>query len=421
MAALAPAFLTWKMGLTSRSYPPTGLPCVHRAWRGSLLGAPLPGRRRAPAAPPPPPAAAGAGRSAGANRESAAGRARRGLAAHRRCDADRGAEPPGRDGQVRPLRTRAGAGSRHLASPRRRHRQLFTASRARASRPGRPPAARGLTLLEVLVVVPRLVLLQLELLHQVLRQHLGRFSRGQRPPPPPSRLSRCPGRSAGPSALSQSRPRAGRAAAPPVQSRRVRLARPNRPNRRSPARAPQPERTRPLSRSPAQRGTWAEPRATGDSNPRRRLGQSRAGSWPSGGDGVQPLLTAGPRVARSQGQAANRNSEGNKEGGERRRGAAWAPPSSLPPVAAGPARARGVEAAASAAPAVGVRPAGQRANDQAAWAGGRESGLQRGCCGGASLVRAGVRRCREPKVTVRVPVGPPAFGRPESLSSVRGN
>ena len=138
------------------------------------------------------------------------------------------------------------------------------------------------------MVVPRLVLFHLKLLHQVFRQHLGRLFQGQRPPPPPARLSRCPGLSAGPSALSQSRPLAGPAAAAQVPPRRpttatrrrcrsgaARSARrgpasrlaprcPTTPTASAPARAHQPAFQAGSSRrSRAQRGTSAEPSQTG--------------------------------------------------------------------------------------------------------------------------------------------------------------
>lgn len=61
------------------------------------------------------------------------------------------------------------------------------------------------------------------------------------------------------------------------------------------------------SRSPTQRGTLAKalPGPGSDSNPRRHVGQSRAGHRPSGSDAVQSRLTAVPAVrpgswARSQ-------------------------------------------------------------------------------------------------------------------------
>lgn len=218
-------------------------------------------------------------------------------------------------------------------------------------RPGQAlPGDRALTLLEVLVVVPRLVLLHLKLLHQVFRQHLGRLFRGQRPPPPPARLSRCPGLSAGPSALGQSRPRAGRAAAlalprsPTTASRRCRrgaarsaslgpafrlASRSSKsPNGQRPgASAPAGAQSRLLTPQPGP--TWhfgrTLPDLGCDSNPRRRLSQSREGCRPSGSDIVQSRLTAVPRFAGFQGQAANGNSGGNKEGGKRGRGAAEGP------------------------------------------------------------------------------------------------
>lgn len=76
------------------------------------------------------------------------------------------------------------------------------------------------------MVVPRLILLHLKLLHQAVRQHLRGLFRGQRPPPPPpSRLSRCPGLFPGPAAFSQSRPRAGRAAAQALSRRLLTVTR----------------------------------------------------------------------------------------------------------------------------------------------------------------------------------------------------
>lgn len=62
-----------------------------------------------------------------------------------------------------------------------------------------------------------------------------------------------------------------------------------------------------------------------DSNPRRLLGQSRAGRWPSGSDVAQSCLTVVPRVARSRGQAANGDSGRNKEGGGKAKGCGRGP------------------------------------------------------------------------------------------------
>lgn len=62
-----------------------------------------------------------------------------------------------------------------------------------------------------------------------------------------------------------------------------------------------------------------------DSNPRRRLGQSRAGRRPSGSNVVQSCLTADSRAARSRGQAANGDSGRNKEGGGKAKGCGRGP------------------------------------------------------------------------------------------------
>lgn len=167
----------------------------------------------------------------------------------------------------RACRAAGGAGAaptRVSERPAARTRRPWAADRSNfftASPPG-APADRALTLLEVPRVVPRLVL-QLELLHQASRQHRGRLPRGQRPPP--SRRSRCPGLSAGPAALSQSRPRAGRAAAPRPRSP-TRLAPPNRPRGRrpgasgSPGRRPQPA---PHAAARPNVALWQRPRGRG--------------------------------------------------------------------------------------------------------------------------------------------------------------
>lgn len=266
----------------NRSYPPapTELPCGSPVCPGLGTGPAQRTAAQTPAQLPPAPlrfpqrslvlrARRNVGRT---DLESAADGIRRGASGpHALVVTVTTAQPPGRaqslpwrDGQVQPaLALGESSPPQHLASSGRKQTQPVIRL-PEPPRPGRPPAAHGLTLLEVLLVVPRLVLLHLELLHQVFRQHLGRFSRGQRPRPPPSLLSHCPGRSAGPSALRQSSPRTGPSAASPVQSRLpALLVPPNGLTAGNPGRLPEPAPgVGSSSRSPAQRGTSAKPSPT---------------------------------------------------------------------------------------------------------------------------------------------------------------